>query len=295
MVRFFSLLTFVVVLTTSHELSGKDLIVKQDEATGTITISRGGDTEPIVTQNARPDFRPYLHPIVAPDGHGVLTEYSPDHHKHQTGLYWGFTRVNGRDYFHHLEGDYWRRVSADIIQAKGHEVSWRTVYDQLDEAGNAVLRERQIWSMHEHDGEYSLELQWNGEAQTDVTIGKYDYGGLFLRMPWKPGINGEVVNGVRQRNGKAEGQRAPWVDVGMQVEGRNDLSHIAIFDHSKNKGYPQHWRVDGQLGVGPIRARKEDWTIKKGQSETIRYGVHVYTGKLNDKELTNKWSQYSRG
>ncbi|MEM7316907.1 MAG: PVC-type heme-binding CxxCH protein, partial [Planctomycetota bacterium] len=258
-----------------------------------IEVLREGQGEPIVTQNARPDFRPFLHPIVAPDGKGVLTEYSPGHHKHQTGLYWGFTRVNGRDYFHHPEGDYWKRVSADIIQAKGQEVSWRTVYDLLDADGNAVMRETQTWSMHENDGEYLLKLDWNGEAKTDVTIGKYDYGGLFLRMPWKRGIEGEVVNGARQKNSEAEGKRATWVDVGMQVEGRDDLAHIAIFDHGKNEGFPQHWRVDGQLGVGPIRAREADWKIEKGESTTIRHGVHVYTGKLNDRTLTDKWSEYA--
>ena len=39
-----------------------------------------------------PTHGPYLHPIAAPDGKGVVTEFSPEHHKHQTGLYWGFTR-----------------------------------------------------------------------------------------------------------------------------------------------------------------------------------------------------------
>ena len=96
---------------------------------------------------------------------------------------------------------------------------------------------------------------WRGEAKTDVTIGKYDYGGLFLRMPWREGIKGEVVNAARQRNERAEGQRAMWVDVAMQVDGRDDLAHIAIFDHPDNAGYPQTWRVDEQLGVGPARSR----------------------------------------
>ena len=45
-----------------------DLQAKHDEAAGTISIFRAGDDQPIVTQNARADFRPYLHPIVAPDG-----------------------------------------------------------------------------------------------------------------------------------------------------------------------------------------------------------------------------------
>jgi len=290
LVRFLLALQLLIVATTA---SAADLVAKLDDSGSKVLITRQGSDEVVVTQNAKPDMRPYLHPIMSPDGKGELTEYSPGHHKHQTGLYWGFTRVNGRDYFHHPEGDYWKRVSVEVIQPEGHEVRWRTVYDLLGEDGSTVLQETQLWSMHEHDGEFQLELEWSGEAKTDVTIGKYDYGGLFLRMPWKQGIRGEVVNGARQRGSKAEGQRAPWVDVGMQVEGRDDLAHIAIFDHGQNEGYPQHWRVDGQMGVGPIRARTDDWQIKQGETETIRHGVLVYTGELNDKELTQKWSQYS--
>src|SRR5436309_2426745 len=51
----------------------------------------------------------YVHPIAAPDGRGILTEYSPAHHKHQTGLFVGFLKVNGRDYFHNRGEDYFRR------------------------------------------------------------------------------------------------------------------------------------------------------------------------------------------
>jgi putative membrane-bound dehydrogenase-like protein len=265
----------------------------QDEQANTIAVYRAGDNQPIITQNAKPNFRPYLHPIVAPDGKGLLTEYSPGHHKHQTGLYWGFTRVNGRDYFHHPDGDYWRRVSAKVLEGNGTEVKWQTVYDLLDSTGKAVLTETQTWSMREQDGKYLLDLEWAGDAKTDVTIGKYDYGGLFLRMPWREGIKGEVINAARQRNEKAEGQRAMWVDVGMQVEGRTDLAHIAIFDHPDNKGFPQPWRVDNQLGIGPARARTGDWKIEKGDTEIIKHQLVVYTGSLNDVELTETWSRFS--
>ena len=265
----------------------------QDEALGTISVFTAKGKTPVLTQNAKADFRPFLHPIVAPDGNGVLTEYSPGHHKHHTGIYWGFTRVNGRDYFHHPEGDYWRRVSATVIKAKGPEVKWETVYDLLDEKGNTVLTETQTWTMREQDGKYLLDLEWAGEAQTDVTIGKYDYGGLFVRMPWKEGIKGEVINAARQRNEKAEGQRAGWVDAGMQIEGRNDWAHIAILDHPENKGFPQTWRVDGQLGIGPARARAADWQIPKGKVEVIKYQLVVYTGTLNDVTMNSIWSAYS--
>lgn len=246
----------------------------------------------MLVQHALPDFRPYLHPVLSPDGQGVLTEYSPGHHKHQTGLYWGFTRVNGRDYFHHPEGDYWRKVSLSVIDSAGESVSWQTVYHLLDSAGTAVMEETQTWAMSARDGKFFLNLEWQGTGLTDITIGEYDYGGLFLRMPWKEGIAGEVVNAARQRNAQAEGQRAMWVDVGMEIEGLEEWGHVAIFDHPENKGFPQPWRVDGQLGIGPVRARMGDWSIPQGETETIRHQIVVYTGVLQDLEITDDWNAY---
>lgn len=269
------------------------LSLREDPAAGTLSVFRRGGGEAIVTQRVPQDARPYLHPIVAPDGRGVLTEVSPAHHPHQTGLYWGFTDLNGRDYFHHPGEGYWRRVSASVLQGAGDEVRWQTVYDLLDATGHAVLTETQRWSMREQNGRYVLGLEWRGQARTDVTIGKYDYGGLFLRMPWREGMAGEVVNAARQRNDRAEGQRAMWIDVGLQVEGRQDLAHIAIFDHPDNAGYPQAWRVDSQLGVGTARARAGSWSIARGATEIIRHQFVVYTGTLNDVEMNALWSDYT--
>ncbi len=290
----------------------------QNEETGAISIYREGEDEPIVTQNAGADHRPFLHPIAAPDGKGLATEFSPGHHPHQTGIYWGFTRVNGepmdadalrqwfyrrdkpeniaravgRDYFHNPGGDHWRRVAAAVVTGSGAEVRWRTVYDMLDAEGAAFLTETQNWTMRVEEDRFILDLEWAGEAHVDVSINEMSYGGLFLRMPWKDGMPGEAVNAARQRNRQAEGQRAMWLDVGMQVEGRDDLLHVAIFDHPMNAGFPQPWRVDGQLGVGPARARMGDWDIPEGATEVIRHRLIVYAGELNDLELTEDWEEY---
>ncbi len=264
-----------------------------NEKENTISVFQQNSKAPILTQVTKPDFRPYLHPIVAPDGKGILTEYSPGHHKHQTGIYWGYTRVNGRDYFHHPQGDYWKKVSSKVLITKGLEVKWETVYNLLDSLGNAVLQETQTWTMRNQEGKYILNQIWEGEAQTDVTIGKYDYGGLFVRMPWAAGMKGGVENAARQKNDKAEGQRANWVDVGLQIEGRTDLAHIAVFDHPENKGFPAIWRVDSQMGIGPARARLNDLKINKGKIEVIKHQILVYTGELNDIKLNKAWSDFS--
>ncbi|MGK0188721.1 MAG: putative membrane-bound dehydrogenase-like protein [Verrucomicrobiales bacterium] len=281
------------MLTAPSFSNAAPLRAVADEKGSTITVFRDGGAEPILTQNTKSDFRPYIHPIVAPDGKGMLTQYSPGHHKHQTGLFWGFTRVNGRDYFHHPERDYWKRRDAKVLEAAGEVVRWQTIYDLLDENGAAVLTETQTWTMRDEGHRYLLDLEWQGEAQTDITIGKYDYGGLFLRMPWKEGMKASAANAAREVNSRAEGRRAMWFDVGMQVDGRDDTGHIAIFDHPENKGFPHPWRVDGQFGVGPVRARLGDWKIAKGETETIRHRLVAYTGGLDDTALTEDWKRFS--
>ena len=70
-------------------LSARPLVLREDPAAGTLSVFRAGESKALLTQNAAPDSRPYLHPLVAPDGKGVLTEFSPAHHRHQTGIYWG--------------------------------------------------------------------------------------------------------------------------------------------------------------------------------------------------------------
>ncbi len=269
------------------------LKVEKNEAGGTLSVYRKGHAEPVLVENAGSGFRPYIHPLVSPDGKKILTEYSPGHHPHQTGIYWGITRINGRDYFHNPKDDYWKRVSFTVIEQEGSKVSWQTVYDLLDDKGETLLTEIQTWSMVVRNDRYYLDLEWIGEAKQDLTFGQYDYGGLFVRMPWKQGMEGQVVNAARQVNEKAEGQPAMWVDVGLRYDGRDKPDHIAIFDHPQNRGYPQVWRVDGQMGIGTAKARSGEWKLPKGASEIIRHQLVVYAGDLDDVELNNEWSAFS--
>lgn len=275
-------------------------------------------TTALLTQNAKADFRPYIHPILAPGSKVELTQFSPGHHKHQTGLFWGFTRVNGigaepeelkkwfynpdkpeeikkkigRDFYHYPDGDHWQRVSAEVLKSDGDKVRWKTVYHMLDEGKVPILKETQTWTFTEIDNKFLLSLEWKGEALVDITVNEFDYGSLFLRMPWKENIKGEVMNAARQKNEKADGQRAMWVDVGMEVDGLDEWGHIAIFDHKENEGFPQPWRVDGQLGVGPALAKLGDWHIKKGESKVFQYQVVAYTGELDDAKMDDLWGDY---
>tara|TARA_R110000868_G_scaffold104270_4_gene286925 strand:- start:99205 stop:102996 length:3792 start_codon:yes stop_codon:yes gene_type:complete len=249
--------------------------------------------EPFLVQEVKAQFRPYIHPIVAPDGKGILTEKSPDHHQHQTGIYWGFTRVNQRDFFHNPGADHWKKVAVNILENEGENVSWQTVYEMLDSIGKPLMTETQTWSLKVQGEEYLLDLEWRGYAVQDINLGKYDYGGLFIRMPWKEGIEAAVTNTARQVNEKAEGEHSMWVNVGMQVEGRTDMANIAVFDHPDNKGYPQKWRVDQQFGLGPAYTRDGEWKIDSGATQIIKHRLLFYTKAFNDVEITEAWATYT--
>lgn len=276
-------------------VTNKKVVFHLVQSDTVISIFRKGDKEPVMTQVAKPDNRPYIHPIVASDGNGIMTQYRPSHHLHQTGLYWGLKLVNGRDFFMNWRSDYYRRVSAKVIAGKGEQVKWQIVYDLLDEKGIPVLTETHNWTLQERDGKFLLDLEWSGLAKTDITFGKFYVGGLFIRMPWYKGIAGDIVNAVGQRNvAEAEGQRAIWADVGMEIKGRDDMGHVAIFDHPENHSFPTAWRVDTQLGLGPSRQILGDWKLGKGETEVFRFRIVIYTGNLNPDELNREWLQYIR-
>src|SRR5687767_3465574 len=118
-----SLLTtlLVVWLCSASALSAQPVTfqVVQDSSAGTISVLRGGSRDIVLVQNAQERIRPFLHPIMSPDGKGMLTEYRPSHHPHQTGVYWGLKATNGRDFFMTCcvpgEQRYHRRVSASVL------------------------------------------------------------------------------------------------------------------------------------------------------------------------------------
>ena len=62
------LLSLSLVFTSLGEASLK---VVMNEKAGSLEVFREDSAKPIITQNAKEDFRPYLHPIVAPDGSGL--------------------------------------------------------------------------------------------------------------------------------------------------------------------------------------------------------------------------------
>jgi len=260
-----------------------------------LELRRPGQDQPLLAQRAPADARPSIHPLLAPDGLGELTEDSPPHHPWQHGLYTGMHAVGGSDFW--TEGGKRAdegRFACDAIdapQAVGDALCWQVHARWSAHDGTDLLRETQRWALIDRGAYYLLELDWRLAAPRDLEIGAHAYGGLFLRMPYRG--EGRALSSEGLRDGDAEQQRARWVDVAMPIPGREGWAGITIMDHPDNPEHPSPWRVDGQLGIGPSRSIAGDWRIRVDEPARFRYRLLAHAGAGDVAQIDALWQEFA--
>lgn len=250
--------------------------------------------EHILTHQIRPNHRPYVHPITAPDGVGVLTQDSPDHHPWQHGLYTGLNLVNGEGFWKEFDHDgtiHPELISKPVVD--GDTVSWALNARWMSPQGDHLVTETQRWSVTDRHHTYVFDMEWTLHAEVDLEIGEYMAGGLFLRMPYREERGGYAVNASGLQNSDAERQRDRWVLVSMPIEGRHDNGGAVIMDHPNNPDHPVTWRVDHELGISPSRCIAGSWNIPQGESERYLYRIVVFTGNDNIEEIEKEWQSFT--
>jgi len=266
-----------------------------------IAVFIGDGTTPCVVQHAAPDHRPFIHPLLAPDGRSVLTEDAPAHHAWQHGLYTGLNDVNGAGFW--TEGLYeahreidgtFHPLPLEAPKVHGEHVNWTVQCEWRSQAGEPLLLEEQHWQARNTSLEVTcfLELTWILTAQVDLTFGQYDYGGLFLRMPFRKARGGEAMNSAGHRNAEAEAQRARWCAVSMPVNDEGAWAGVALFDHPSNMQFPTPWRVDNELGIGPSPCIAGAWHLQAGESRRFRHGVLPFMGRADATQIEQHFDRF---
>lgn len=268
-----------------------------------LALHRAGQGAPLVEQHAAPDSRPYVHPIVAPDGIGVLTENAPTHHPWQHGLYVGLNDVNGVGFWteglsrHATHDGTFHPFPLEPPHVEGAAVRWTVRSLWKSPQGEPLLTEEQRWHLVDDDASYALDLEWRVTAVIDLTFGQYPYGGLFLRMPYRPEQDGTVQNSEGHRGAhETEGQRARWVAVSMPIAERPPASPeagVAIMDHPANPEHPVPWRLDNQLGIGPSRSIVGAWHLTASETSLSRYRVLAFCGPIDAVLIERSWRAYA--
>ena len=230
--------------------------------------------------------RPYLHPVCDASGRQVLTEDRPKDHPWQHGIFTGFHRVNGFNYWKEDEGRQ-RLVEIREVKEEAEFVGWTAIVELAAPGGEAVLEEENIIVVHAPTATNSYTIDFTlvlRAKEKEVQFGKFFVGGLSIRMPWdKENPRQTHLNSTGLRGRAAEQQRAAWCMVERPFG--KDIFGFAIFDHPRNPNHPPAWRVDEQGLINPNISGLSDWSIPPGESRQFKYQILVYQGAATQAEL----------
>ena len=243
-----------------------------------------------------PKLRPYLHPLRDASGRVVLTEDKPADHPWQHGIFTGFHRVNGFNYWKEDEGRQHFVKLLDLNET-ANAVSWRALVEFVAPNGSAVLEEQDAITIHAPESEdaYLIDFVLLLRAKDlDVSFGKYFVGGLSVRMPWdkeNPRQTHLNSNGILGRD--CEQKRADWCTVERPF--RAETFGIAVFDHPGNGNHPPGWRADEQGLINPNVSAQADWSIAAKHQQRFRYRLLVYRGTATRERLAARFEQFAVG
>jgi hypothetical protein len=242
-----------------------------------------------------PQLRPYLHPLRDPSGRVVLTEDRPADHPWQHGIFTGFHRVNGFNYWKEDEG---RQRFVRLLDSRETpaRVSWCALVEYIAPDGATILEEEDAIAFHAPESaeayiiDFDLLLRAKGR---DVAFGKFFVGGLSVRMPWdKSNPRHTHLNSEGLRNRACEQQRAAWCNVERPFDGAT--YGIAVFDHPSNPNHPPGWRADEQGLINPNISFLADWSLPAKQQRLYRYRLVIYRGPATREQLQARFQTFGK-
>jgi hypothetical protein len=250
----------------------------------------------LATYVMAPGFRPYLHPVYDASGKHVLTQDRPEDHPWQHGVFTGFHRVNGFNYWKEDEGRQ-RFVRLKNLRQEREFVGWTAVVELISPKGEVVLEEENTIRIHAPASPDSYLIDFTlvlRAKENEVQFGKFFVGGLSVRMPWdKANPQQTHLNSTGLRGRAAEQQRAAWCTVERPFG--TDIFGIAIFDHPQNANHPPAWRVDEQGLINPNVSGLSEWTIPAGETRRFQYQLLIYRGAASAERLEAQFDRFWRG
>ncbi|HEV8605457.1 MAG TPA: PmoA family protein [Tepidisphaeraceae bacterium] len=283
--------------------------IKAERADGRLDIlARGPDQKQkqwidLASFNMKENARPYLHPVRDATGKVILTEDKPADHPWQHGIFTGFHRVNGFNYWKEDQGRqrFVRRVD---LKEMADRVSWRALVELVAPNGEVVLEEEDAITIHapEDADSYIIDFDLLLRARPrdkDVNFGKYFVGGLAVRMPWDSKNPRQThLNSEGKRNRECEQSRARWCNVerpfgALGKELGKETFGIAIFDHPDNPNHPCGWRADEQGLINPNVSFGADWSIAAGKQQLFKYRMVVYRGSATQEQLSARFKTFA--
>lgn len=269
--------------------------------------------------------RPYMYPVIGAAGESVVRNFpmvqdapgeeKDKDHKHHRSLWFAHGSVNGMDFWSEdKEFGVEKHVSFGELKAEGGKGSFTAETQWATHDGKPVMTDsRTITVTALPDGEKYLDFDITLKASegADVVLGDTKEGTMAMRLCPSLSLKGEgaqghAYNSADDKGKEIWGKHADWVCY-YGPDPKGNQVGVVIFSHPKNLRSPQTWhaRDYGLFAVNPFgihdfeglkkgdQEHKGDYTIKKGESLSLRYRFYFAKGKPKPAALAAKFQEYS--
>ncbi|MCS7225090.1 MAG: PmoA family protein [Armatimonadetes bacterium] len=259
-------------------------------------IARLGDRE-ILSYRYSPEApKTYIHPLTTPNG-VVVTEDSPEDHRHHRGLFLGWSRVNGYDFW----GEFGEENQGWIVQTHWDGLStndwvrW-TVRLRWRAGGRTLLNERRSLAATVWDR--GLFLEWTSvlSAPAEMVVldaSQHPYNGLGIRfvreMTKGDVLHSDGTSAIQEANGRS----GEWCSYFREMD-KDRVVGAALFSHPSSARHPCPFFVMndpfGFISAAPTF--HEPLTIATGQFVSLKFGIFVYDGVAEKERLNGVYQRW---
>lgn len=269
-----------------------------------------------VPEGVKAEFRKsgFIHPLFSPSGQ-ELTRIQPPDHYHHYGIWgpWTKTLVEGREVDFWNLGDGKGRVDFDRLISKKEKKDYAEILvrqkhtDLLAPNGAQVAIEEdlgiRVWSMDQNRYAVDYTTEISTPLKTPVVLEAYRYGGGigFRATARWDASNSHILTSDGKDRKTADGSYAKWVMVYGVSDDPSGESGILFLSHPDNRAHPEPMRVWPEDSNGgkenvflefcPIR--HQAWEILPGKTNTLKYRMIVFDGKMTATEAESYWKTFA--
>jgi hypothetical protein len=231
-------------------------------------------------------------------------------HVHQKSFWFDHGNVNGFDFWAETlatSAKQGKQVHTELVKAESGKIGTLvTKTDWVGPDGAKVCTDVRTLRFGGDADSRWIDFDVTVTAAADqVTFGDTKEGSFGLRIAESMRVDrkmgGKIVTSEGLEDDKAWGQPAAWVDYYGPLQG--EQLGIAILNHPSSFRYPTHWHVRtyglfaaNPWGLGDFTAgkQKSDYTMKKGESFTLRYRVIFHKGDEKAGKIKDAFAAYSK-
>ena len=265
------------------------------------------------------ESKPNFHPVAVPGG-PVLTWDKPADHPWHRALWFSWKFINGVNYWEEdpktgrpAGKTQWQRVAVETTPDFTARIAFDLSYQRADTTnGQPVVREHRVIEVSRPDAQGQYYLDWTMTFKALASDAIFDRTPLPNEPEGKPyggyaGLSVRLAEALRDRQaltveapvvfsqGRYRGKAAA-LDYSGVIDGR--AAGVAIVDHPQNLNAPSPWYAinDGAMYYfSPAVLCYGPYTLKAGQSFTLRYRVVAHPERWDLQRLRGEVERYTSG